>query len=302
MSFVSLLPPGADVTDTEQWRELRRAGVTASEIAALLGLSRYSSPVSLYYAKRGEIPDEEESDLTAIGHVLEPYVLSRFTSATGLSLVPCGLIASAGRPWQLATPDALVAGDIVPVEAKTAVSTREWGPAGSQVVPAPYYCQLQWQMDVLGAPCGYLAVVFRTSGEFRWYEVGRDDFQLAEMRALATEFLWAVAQGQPPEPDGSEATAIALRARYPPQGSEALCGAGLARSYRAALRARERASERLRLAENRIRAAMGSSVRLRGPDGMEVAVRRVYERSGYEVTAKTIDALYAGRDMKDDRD
>jgi putative phage-type endonuclease len=293
--------PLADAADRERWLKLRQAGVTASEIAVLAGVSRYGSPLSLYYEKRGETGPEEDNDLTAIGAALEPYVLSRFGLATGLGIAPCGqLIAHAGRPWQLATPDALLAGDIVPVEAKTAVSTRDWGPAGSQVVPAPYWCQLQWQMDVLGAPYGYLAVVFRASGEFRWYEIARDDFRLAELRALAAEFLWAVEQGDPPETDGSEATARALRARYPPEGSEALCGAGLVRSYRAALRARERASERLRLAENRVRAVMGTAVKLLGPDGTEVAVRRVYERSGYEVKPATIDALFAGKGMKGD--
>jgi putative phage-type endonuclease len=297
-SAVELLPYGSDVTDREQWLELRRQGITASEIAAILGLSHYSSPSALYYAKRDGSDGYHDNDTMAIGRALEPYVLERFAASTRLPLAYCGLVASLDRPWQLATPDA-VTEEIVPVEAKTTAYGREWGPQGSSRVPLRYLCQLLWQMDVLGADYGYLAVVIRSTGEFRWYRLGWQDEDILLMRSEAERFMWLIDTGQPPEVDDLPVTTLALREHYAADGSAATCGAALIRSYRAALKARKAAESRLRLAENRIRATMGAASRLTGPQGEEVAVRRIYERAGYEVKATTIDALYAGKGMKD---
>jgi hypothetical protein len=51
MTAVELLPPAEAVHGNERWYELRRAGVTASEIAALMGISPYESPFNLYWSK-----------------------------------------------------------------------------------------------------------------------------------------------------------------------------------------------------------------------------------------------------------
>jgi putative phage-type endonuclease len=290
----------ADAARTPAWHDARREGVTASEIATVLGLSRFDSPLSLYFRKRGELDEDADNDRMALGRALEPYALSRFTEATGIELETCGLAASLERPWQMATPDA-IAGVNAPVEAKTALAEDDWGPSGTSQVPLYYRCQLLWQMDVFGSGHGYLCVIFLRTGEPRWYLVEWDADDVGVMREAGLEFLQRVRDGDPPAADAAKATRDALKTRFPAgkDAPVACCGANLVRSYRAALRADRRAADRKSLAENRLREIMGQSTRLVGPDGETIATRRVYTRAGYEVKETIIDALYPARGMRE---
>jgi putative phage-type endonuclease len=282
-----LLPP--DAARTPAWYEARQQGITASEISTILGLSRFSSALALYFRKRGELDDEEDNWRMALGRAVEPYVLSCFTDLTGIETEPCGLVGNTSLPWMLATPDA-VCGHI-PVEAKTAVSEEFWGESGSAVIPLYYRCQLLWQMDVLGADHGYMCVVFMRSGEPRWYQISWDAEDIGVMRAAGTEFLQRVADGDPPDPDGSDASTQALRHMYQSdaRAPDAVCTRGLRRSYIAAIRARKTGDEKYKLAANKIRLAMGQSLRLLDPDGDIVATRRGPK-----------DALYPAKGLADD--
>lgn len=299
---VELLPPGADHNEQEErWHELRREGVTASEIATILGLNTWDSPLALYYRKRGEVMGDPATDRQLLGLALEDYVAARFTEMTGLACrQAAGFLASQERPWQRCTPDRLAADTIIPVELKTAMRSEEWGATGTAMIPLAYRCQLMWQMDVLGAPYGYLSVIFLPGGEPRWYQIDWDGNDVGVMRQAGQAFLAMVATGTPPDVDGTAATAAALRRRYHPGEDEppATCGASLIRSYRAAIHARDAAQGRLHLCENKIRALMGTAMRLEGPSGETVATRRIYERAGYTVKPSTIDAIYAGKDVK----
>lgn len=283
-----LLPYGSDTDDRKRWLDARREGVTASEVSAIIGLNRWQSPMSLYFAKLGHTVDWDGDDRTMLGQALESYVLSRFAQMTHLELEYAGLLANRERPWQLATPDALVHGHI-PVEAKSALGEEDWGSTGSEDIPVYYRCQLLWQMDVLGADHGYLCVIFLRSGEPRWYKIFWDGQDIAILRDAAAGFLRSVELGIPPPPDGSEATYRALRERYQPrQEVTATCNRMLRRRYIAALRRFSAAEENLGLIKNMIRYQMGFASRLADPDGATVATRRGPN-----------DALYAAKGLTD---
>lgn len=287
-----LLPYGADRDDRPTWLAVRRHGVTASEIAIILGLSKWHSPTSLYYVKSGILDEDEQGDYRMeLGIALEPYVLAQFQKMTDIELGYCGLLANYERAWQLATPDAVIGN--IPVEAKTSLGEDAWGPTGSDQIPLYYRCQLLWQMDVLGADTGYLCVIFLRSGEPRWYQIGWDGGDIALMRDAARDFLDDVAEGVPPAVDGSEATTRTLRGIWQAdQGMPpAVCGKLLRRQYAAALRQKRLSEARHRLMANRIREAMGTSTRLVDANGVTVATRRGPK-----------DALYPGKDLTGDDD
>ena len=61
-----------------EWLEARRHGITASEIAAVLGLSPYESPYSLYWRKLGELPAQDDTLAMALGRHLESFVAGQF--------------------------------------------------------------------------------------------------------------------------------------------------------------------------------------------------------------------------------
>ena len=104
-----ILTPAAAV-DRATWLAARRQGVTASEIAAVLGISPFTSAFNLFYVKAGVIDEEYDDDRLSLGRHLEPWVAERFAAAHPEFTVraPGGLWANAVRTWQLATPDAVL--------------------------------------------------------------------------------------------------------------------------------------------------------------------------------------------------
>ena len=73
-------------TDRINWLELRRNAIGGSDAAAILGLSKWSSPLAVYADKLGLVPEREDNEAMRQGRDLEEYVASRFTEATGLKV------------------------------------------------------------------------------------------------------------------------------------------------------------------------------------------------------------------------
>ena len=89
MSARKVTPTGVLVAPSgipeDEWLALRRTGIGGSDIAALLGMNRYTSPYELYLDKRGELPDiprGEFLDRAAMwGHLHEPLIAARVRRA-----------------------------------------------------------------------------------------------------------------------------------------------------------------------------------------------------------------------------
>jgi len=95
-------------TPRPDWLAARRAGVGASDIGIVLGLSTYGSPFSLYWDKVAP-GDDQQSDLAATGHHLEATVADWWAGDNpDYKLAVTGMWRSSERPWQLATPDRLI--------------------------------------------------------------------------------------------------------------------------------------------------------------------------------------------------
>jgi len=188
---------------TDEWYAARKSGIGASEMAIAAGLSPYSTPLKLYYQKRGELPLEEDSDAMRLGRLLEPVVKSEFSSRTGIQLAdPEPLMyRHDDHEMVLATPDGIVDSTTL-FEAKTASWRMKhlWGDQDTDFVPDSYLVQCQSQLAVMGADLCHLAVLFDAS-EFRTYRVARND-ELIRMLLMAAAELWQrIQDGKPPEPN-----------------------------------------------------------------------------------------------------
>ena len=64
--------------NSEQWRELRRAGIGGSDAAAVLELNPYASPLSVYYDKVAGIQGEQTLAME-VGRELESFLRRKFT-------------------------------------------------------------------------------------------------------------------------------------------------------------------------------------------------------------------------------
>lgn len=312
MSARLLIPPSATY---EEWKaqraELSRTAVTASEIAIILGISPWGSPFNLYWQKRGEIGGDFEDNAMSLGRHLEPWIADRWAADhPEFHVSETGLWQSEDRPWQMATPDRMLQHRDAEqhtwrekdslLEIKSSAGYIGWGEDGTDEIPAHIRAQVLWQLDTLGLTEGHVTCWFKHTDRRRDYTVAYDEADVKLMRDAAAEFLDRVEHGDPPPIDASAATGHALMQLWPDvEDREATVPAGLRRRYHAALAAQKKAKERVKRAENEIRARIGDARTVLDPSGAKVATRSRYEVREHVRAAHTVDKLIAPRAKKD---
>ena len=153
---------------THEWEFLRRYSIGGSEVAAVVGKSRYSTKRKLYLEKTGNMIEQKDSDRRFIfdyGHAVEDYVVDLVCAEIGAVRVPeFRMFAHKDCPWVSCNPDAILMrpdGTLALFEAKTATRFKadDWK-AG---IPDYYAPQPQQYLEVLNDPRledGYIGVVF----------------------------------------------------------------------------------------------------------------------------------------------
>lgn len=224
--LIGHLTPG-----TAAWDEARDGlCITATEIAAAMGLSPWQSPFSLWHKKAGlPTPPFEMSPPIEWGTRLEDAVALKWEEEhPGMLAAPAGTWRNREREWQRATPDRLAyeaprnAFEIPDtavglVEVKTSPFGDGWGPSGSDEFPIHYRCQIQWQLDTLGLKVCHLAVLIG-GYDYREYVVDYDETDAKVMRTTAAEFLRTVRDQERPPIDGADVTYRTIRMQ--PDGLE----------------------------------------------------------------------------------
>lgn len=152
------------VQDSPEWHEARRRSIGASEVAAILGLSPWQTPLGVYRAKMG-VPNDIPEDLAYFGHALESpiaqWIIDKHPEVG--DVCPGWSLRSMEHPWLTATPDRITYGpdglaqNPIPIEIKTssAYSRDKW----SDGVPDYYKVQSIVQQGILGVDFGWLAVL-----------------------------------------------------------------------------------------------------------------------------------------------
>ena len=317
-----LVLPGT-VTEAE-WLAARRQGITASEIATVMGLApgTQNSAYKLYHQKTGDLPPDDLSDVMERGKVLEPYVVTKFLerypkfNVTGDGRT---LYTHPDRAWQMCTPDRLLFDDeganvghahpdsprardpLAGLECKTDgfCDPQRWGEDGSDRIPVHYALQVYWCMDVFGIGTWYLACQFMTPWHCRIYEITMND-QIAailkQAREEARDFLDRIDYGDPPPVDWAPATTEALKQLHPELKDEtAVVPKRMAAAWVAAgarLRAAEKAKKRL---ENQLRERAGAAAHIALKDGTAVATRQKYPVKETKLREYEVDKLVPAR-------
>lgn len=215
----------------EEWLEERRKGIGGSDAGAILGLSKWSTPTTVYYDKLGELPDREESEALRIGRDLEAYVASRFEETTGKKIRKCNyILKDAEYPFLCANIDRDVVGEDAGLECKTASAYKAKTYKGGEF-PETYYSQTVHYMSVTGAKRWYLAVLILGIGfkvfimttdkdekKPEWAEsiVYVSPDEINALRGVEIEF-WTehVEKKIPPAVDGLEPTTEAIETVSP---------------------------------------------------------------------------------------
>jgi len=160
----------------------RRNYIGSTDSAAILGLSRYGTPLSVWAEKTGAIVPEDISGKLPVrlGHKLEQAVAELFTEETGKKLHRVNeTVFHPKYNFLAANLDRRVVGEKAVVEIKNVGAFRrdEWREGQS---PAEYICQVMHQLAVTGWDRGYLvALIGNTDFEIRTIE--RDEQALKDL-------------------------------------------------------------------------------------------------------------------------
>lgn len=282
-----------------EWLERRRISVGASEVSAILGLSTWESPFSLWAKKVHGVESDEQPEWQEWGNRIEPLICDAYAEATGRQVIDHGRYAvrySETCPHLSATLDREVvgrdAGDgpgCMDAKNVSAFKASDW----EEGAPLIYQVQVQAQMEVTGYRWGSLACLLG-GNTFRWCDVERNEDFIAVMRRKVAEFWHLVETRTPPPVDGSLSTAEVLKKLYPKDSGEtvALSGeaAGWTDAYEKACEALKAAEERKQEAANKIRAAIGDATFGALPGGGRWSLKTV-ERKAAVVAASSYRVL-----------
>lgn len=198
------------------WLKQRQSGIGGSEIAAIVGLNQYKTPMQIWESKVNPVQDEETSQPAYWGTVLEDVVAKEYALRTGNKVQrltkqmrhPDFEFAIANIDRAIINPaisgnvrwkDGKLTTDRI-LECKTAngFMAKQWGEAGTDSVPDAYLIQCQWYMGVTGASICDLAVLIGGQ-DFRIYTILRDDDLINDLLIQGAAF-WELVQSRT-EPD-----------------------------------------------------------------------------------------------------
>ena len=196
-----------------EWHELRNEPgvIGGSDIAASAGLSNWTSPITLWAKKTGQIPDEVTPNMSMkLGTILEEPILQLFADEhPELTILKTGTWANKTYPWMRANPDGLYLdadGNWGIVEVKF---SRDYWTA----VPQSYRAQVLWYMKVFGIRQAKLVALAGSS--YQEYDIEWDQFEADTLFEAAIRFRQACLDLKMPDWDGSNSTLETVRALNP---------------------------------------------------------------------------------------
>ena len=248
-----------------EWLARRRQGIGGSDVAAILGVSKWKTPRDIWLSKIDTSVEFEDRQTLQqlIGTALESHVLRLYSNQTGRTVRRSHqLHVDPDHPMLIANLDARTAGRLI--EIKTARNDDDWGDPGSDDVPQDYWLQVQHYLQVTRVPVCDVAVLFLNQSEpdVAVYEIPRSD-QYAEVVAELVDWWGRHVEGRS-EP--APTTSSDCGRRWPrSNGGEAIatheCLIAIEelRGLKAALKAMEDRKDQL---ETVIKSTMGEAEKL----------------------------------------
>jgi putative phage-type endonuclease len=197
----------------EEWLVQRRKTLGGSDAAGIIGLSKWSSPYSVWADKTGRLPDKPDNEAMRQGRDLEDYVARRWMEATGKKVrrLPA-MLHHPAYPFAHADVDRMVQGEDAGLECKT-TSALDIKQFKGVDFPEKYYAQCVHYMAVTGCQRWYLAVLVFGRGFFH-FTLERDQAEIDALMGAEADFWKLVEADTPPVLDGTEATGDALQTIY----------------------------------------------------------------------------------------
>ena len=138
----------------------RHEFIGGSDVAALMGLSRWNTPLGVWAEKTKQVEQKDLSEVEAIewGVKLEGVVADKFAEVTGKKvLVDETEYTHPEYPYMCAHIDRMTSdGEVLEVKTASAYKVKEWE---ADEIPEEYQLQLNWYLGIVGKEVGWLAVL-----------------------------------------------------------------------------------------------------------------------------------------------
>lgn len=199
----------------EEWLAYRRQGIGGSDASVVVGLNPYKSRLTLYYDKKGLLPETQDNEQMRQGRDLEQYVADRWMEQTGKKCRKDNFMyRNPEHPFMLADIDRDVIGENAGLECKT-TSVYNKSDFDSGEIPLPYYVQCMHYMAVKGYDRMYLAVLVLNKG-FYSFIIERDETEIENLIEAEKNFWEAhILKDLPPDADDSESSTETLLLMFP---------------------------------------------------------------------------------------
>lgn len=197
----------------EEWLKVRKLGLGGSDMAAVLGLSPWRSPIDVWLDKTSDAVEEKESEPMYWGNVLEEVVAQEFAKRSGYKVRNNNFtLQSEEYPYLLANIDREIVGLDAGLECKTAnaFKANEWD---GDNVPDAYYIQCQHYMAVTGKSSWWIACLVG-GNTFYYKEIKRNEEVIAAIIDTGAAFWELVKNKTMPAPDDTKQCENALKKLY----------------------------------------------------------------------------------------
>ena len=198
----------------EEWLKLRTTGIGGSDAGAIMGLNKYSTPLSVYLAKK-DFASFGGNKATEWGNILEDPVRQKAKADLGIEIetVP-GMFTNKENPFMNANFDGLVfvegekeiAGSVVSGLGGHEIKTSRTGEGFTEnEVPDSYYAQVQHYMAVTGLTFFVLTVFIFDRYEGKHYVIPRHEDFIKRLTETERDF-WEnfVEKNVMPSPTGND--------------------------------------------------------------------------------------------------
>lgn len=177
--------------------EERRQYIGGSDIAAIMGQSRWKTAYRLWAEKTGkiEVPDLSNNPAVEMGTRLEQFVAELFAEKTGKQVRrQSKMYQHPQYPFLVAHVDRLITGSDELLECKTcsAYKLEEW----ENKIPKEYVLQVIWYLGITGRKRGWIACLI--GGQKFDYKVIEFDEELFNLMVEKAVKFWDMVQTQTP--------------------------------------------------------------------------------------------------------
>jgi putative phage-type endonuclease len=193
-----------------EWLKGRTKGLGGSDIAAIMGLSKWNSPTDIWESKTGrtEVVDEM-NDTCYWGTEMEATLVTEFEKQTGLKVKTDNKQRAHSKySYMIGNIDGYIESESAGLECKTAgeFMRKDWGEPGTNDIPIAYYLQVQHYMNIYDIPMFYVIVSIGGKRPVI-YSVGKDQECIDRIEASCALFweTYVLKDEQPPLIDSDRA-------------------------------------------------------------------------------------------------